>query len=259
MNAPPAVVEMLGLPGSGKTTVRVRLGEELARLGYRPLGFPEDARELALRGWSGSLVRRLPGSWQRPAGWLVYRARTGWLSIRLSLATPTATLRLLRLQRSRPSQTVRRARRAGYWYLRHVGDHALFARSARPGEIWLVDEGFVHRVVSLFTSHLGPEAAEDVIVSYLATAPAPDLVIHVTAPVDVCLDRIRARGVWDWLSPMGDAGMATFVEAAAWAVGTARRFADSHWAVIEVDNTLAGSVPSLAGAIEQITGTRVHG
>lgn len=259
MNAPPAVVEMLGLPGSGKTTVRARLSEELARLGYRPLGFPQDARELALRGGAGALVRRLPGSWQRPAGWLVYRARTGWLSARLSLAAPAATFRLLRSQRGRLPHQMRRARRAGYWYLRHIGDHALFTRTARPGEIWLVDEGFAHRVVSLFASHLSPAPTDDLIVNYLATAPAPDLVIHVTAPIDVCLDRIESRGVWEWLRPTGNAGLAAFVEGAAHAIDITRRFADSEWAVIEVDNAVAGSFPSLTGAIEQITGTRVHG
>lgn len=259
MTAPPIVVEMLGLPGSGKTTIRVRLSEALAAHGFRSIGLPADARELALRGWTGPLVRRLPDSWQGPAGWLVYRVWTGWLAARVSLSAPNAMFGMYRIQRRRPSQTVRKARRAGYWYLRHVGDHALFMKTARPGEIWLVDEGFAHRVVSLFASHVGLEAPDEVIVSYLAAAPAPDLVLHVTAPLDVCLDRVRARAVWDWLRPMGTAGLAAFGEAAAQAVEIARRFADSHWAVIEIDNALEGSVPALAEAVERITGTRVHG
>jgi hypothetical protein len=259
MTASPGIVEMLGLPGSGKTTVRAGLGDQLANLGYRPIGFPQDARELALRGSAGALVRRLPGSWQRQAGWLVYRVRTGWLTALASLAAPGATLEMIRLQRSRPSQMVRKPRRAGYWYLRHVGDHALFRRTARPGEIWLVDEGSAHRVVSLFTSHLGLEAPEEVIVSYLETAPAPDLVVHVTAPPEMCLDRMTERGVWDWLRPMGTDGLAGFVGAAEQAIDVARRFAESHWALVEIDNAVAGSSPSLAGALERITGTRVDG
>lgn len=251
MTPPPAVVEMLGLPASGKTTVRARLGDELAKLGLRPIGFPQDGRELALRGWAGPVVRRFPGSWHGPAGWLVYRVRTGWLAAMALLTHPRAALSLLRFQRRRPSQMVRRERRAGYWYLRHLGDHGLFTRTALPGEVWLVDEGFAHRVVSLFTSHLGREATEDSIAAYLAAAPAPDLVVHVTAPVEVCLDRLTERGVWDWLRPLGAAGLTGFIEGASQAIDTTRRFADSRWTVIEIDNTQTGT-PPVTAAVEQI-------
>lgn len=259
MTAPPTVVEMLGLPGSGKTTVRARLGDELTTLGYRPIEFPRDARELALRGWAGSLVRRLPDKWHSPAGWAIYRIWTGWLSARASLVAPGSVAAMIRFQTRRPSHRVGRTRRAGYWYLRHVGDHALFTKTARPGEIWLVDEGFGHRVVSLFTSHLGREATEKVILSYLATAPRPDLVVHVTAPPEVCLERITERGVWDWLRPLGAAGLTGFVGAAEQAIDITRRFAESRWSVVEIDNRLTGSPPSVAAAIEEITGTRARG
>jgi hypothetical protein len=254
------VVEMLGVPGAGKTTVRLQLAEALASAGVRTIGFPDDARELALRGGLGPLVERLPASLRSTAGWGAYRIRTGWLTIRELLDRPRSHLELFRFQRRRPSRVVNGARRSWYWYLRHLGDNALFTRTGRPGEVWLVDEGFVHRVVQLFSSHLGLEGRED-IGRYLTTVPAPDLVVRVMAPTDVCIARIQARGVWDWLGARGPDALASFVAGAGEAMALARLHDGSRWPVVEVDNSTDGSIPPamIETVVARIMGSSLHG
>ncbi len=63
-------------------------------------------------------------------------------------------------------------------------------------EALIFDEGFVHRVVQLFASeHESPNF--DAVADYLSLIPRPDFVVYVSAPREVCEQRVYSRGLWD--------------------------------------------------------------
>ena len=76
--------------------------------------------------------------------------------------------------------------------LRTVGIHkALWRRSRIPGAV-LVDEGTVQSAHSVLV-HVGQPARAHDIRAFRKLVPLPDLIIHVTAPIEVVLARTLAR------------------------------------------------------------------
>jgi hypothetical protein len=231
------VVEFVGAPGAGKSSLLPAVRHACERSGLDAGTVVEFARPLAGRTRAGWLLAVLPeGRFRARASWGVFR----WASALGTLARVRKTWPLAsvvwRSQRGRPRSAEARDRRVVYWFGRLVGAHGLFLRRSRPEEVLLLDEGYVHRVVQLFTS-----AVEDPdrrgVDEYLAAVPRPDLLVAVHAPVTRCVDRIRARGVWTRFEGRDDAELQRFVASAHRAVQLAVTHARDHgWELVEVDN-----------------------
>ena len=101
----------------------------------------------------------------------------------------------------------------------------------------LFDEVFVHRVVQLFASSTEQPNPENIAV-YAGLIPQPDLVIYIKAPVDVCVQRIYDRGVWQRMQDRTPAELQQFIIHAAQAVTLMfEQLKTGGWNVIEVDNS----------------------
>lgn len=238
----PLVVELVGPPGAGKSTLLPEVVDACRATGRCPATTIDAARRLARRTLPGRLVSALPAIRTRDrllwAVFLVTSALAG-----LARLPPTWPLawRVARSQLRRPPDAEAAQRRVWRWFRRLVGTHGLFLARAAPHEVLVLDEGFVHRVVQLFTSAVEVPDREAV-VAYLEVVPVPDLVIAVHAPAEVCSARIRSRGVWGRFEGRDGDDLDRFVANAHRATAIAVEYARTRdWPLIEIDNATNGA------------------
>jgi hypothetical protein len=244
MNGPPIerrrplVIELLGAPGAGKSSLLPAVHAACEAAGLTSGTVMQFARPLALRTGPGRLLTALPdGRTRSRAAWVLFRWAAAIASIAHAGRTWPLAAVAVRSQRGRPVGAESRDRRVLYWFHRLLGAHGLFLRRGSVDEVLVLDEGYVHRVVQLFASEVedpDPVALE----RYLRAVPVPDLLVTVHAPVDRCLERITSRGVWARFEGRGPDALRRFVTHAHRAVELAMRHArDEGWAVVEVDNS----------------------
>ena len=123
-----------------------------------------------------------------------------------------------------------------FWFFQLAGRHRFLTATMRDGEALVMDDGFLHRSVALNASPTErPDKAS--VETYVDLLPRPDLVIRPIADRDVCLRRIRDRGVWPHSRHLTDADLERYVANAERVVDVAVERAKANgWDVIEIDN-----------------------
>jgi thymidylate kinase len=231
------IIEMVGAPGAGKTTLLAGIEDGCRAAGLTPVTVLDAARPFAARTILGWLVgHTVPARREAQALWVVFRISSGWHTLRAVIDDPALTRRVLASQRSRPPAADARGRRVVYWYLRTMGSRRFLLARARPDEVIVFDEGFVHRAVQLHSSSVeSPTRAQ--IAAYVADLPRSDLVVHIDASAEVCERRVQGRGVWARLDHRSPAEIHRFILHAHETVALVRAELDRRgWAVINVDN-----------------------
>lgn len=231
----PVVIELVGIPGAGKTTLARRLVVDLAATGTSATTMTEAGRRRAARTRTGAAARRLPPRLASLLLWQRHLAGGRAGAIALCWRHPRLVVRVLATQWSRPGVPARLRAHVLRWWFAHAGRRAFLAGTARPGDVLVVDDGFVHRAATL---HAGPgqPPRDDAVSAYVAAVPRPDLLVVVTADPPTCADRVRARGVWRH-RPLDPVALAWHLVHAEQAVAAAVRTArDLGWDVLEVDN-----------------------
>ena len=192
-----AVIELIGVPGAGKTTVAGVLQDALRNSGAIPYDVVKAARIFAKRTVLGRLVTGLlPGSRVSGGLWVVYLLYSWVYAGVFTVRNPQLLKHLMVSQRRRPAEADIMARKVRYWFLRLIGSYEFLVANGYPGEVLVLDEGFVHRVVQLYASEVEQPDA-NAIIRYLQLVPEPDAIVHVRAPLDTCVERVRLRGVWE--------------------------------------------------------------
>lgn len=248
-------VEFIGPPGAGKTTLLPAAAEALEERGLTAFTVVEAARPFARRTTSGAIVATLaPGPWRDAILWRVFAAQSA-IGRQRFFAAHKLLRRLVRVsQQGRPVAADGRRRRVLHWYYRHAGAYQFLSDQARSDEAILFDEGFLHRVVQLFTSPVERPSAATVS-EYVALLPVPDLTIAVLAPAAICEQRIYDRGLWHRLSHKSRQEIGNFVLNAHATVEMALAAArEAGWPVIEVDNGANDPASSAACLQESLTG-----
>jgi len=231
------IVEFIGMPGAGKTTLLAMVRDHLRESGIHAYSPLEASRMFAQRTTAGWMVSRLfPQSWQRPLLWQVYYHMSSLHGCGFLARRPRLAWEVFHSQRHRPAAAQARERRVLHWFFRNAGSYQFLKGALRPDEALLLDEGFVHRVVQLHVSAVEePDGAR--IATYIDLLPRPDLVIHVRAPKEVCLQRIYGRGLWELYRGRDPACVASFVEHAGMTVEMAvTHLKRKGWLVVAVDN-----------------------
>lgn len=231
------IIEFIGAPGAGKTTLLPAVAHFFETEAYRTYTVVQAARPFVRRTRSGKVVQRLtPAAWQRPLLWRLFYLQSVAARLRFMALHPQLIAQVMGSQRGRPARANVRQRAVLPWLFRHMGYYEFLRRHAQPDEVLLFDEGFVHRVVQLFTSSV-EKPAPAAIAAYIALLPQPDLVIYVRAATAVCEQRIYERGLWPHAQQQTPVEISQFVqhahEAAALAVAQAHR---RKWQVLAVAN-----------------------
>ena len=231
------IIELVGCPGSGKTTLVPTIVAVCRRQGIVAHHVNDAARPFTRRTFPGRLLAAVPqrGVESRLC-WGLYVTYRGVYAVRFAAQNPGLVRHLWRTQRNRPSGADTRERRVVHWYVRMMGSRAFLRKHARDNEAIVFDEGFVHRVVQLHASGVEvPHAAA--IVDYAAVIPEPDLVVHVQAPPHLCVERVLHRGVWARLAGQDRSELAHFVDNAHRAVSVmVDEIRRKGWTVVDVDN-----------------------
>jgi hypothetical protein len=187
------IIELSGAPGAGKSFVMRAdvMPAHRDHKGALPVAMgPDFARDTRL--WH-EVVSVLPDRLASPVLWrlLERRRRRGLQTFRQRYES---LFELVENHQSlRPRASKHRERRAVEHWHKACADFEI-ARD-RSEIVFVADEGLIHRIVQLFTS-AEEEVPEQLIEQYCALIPTPDRLYFVNTPVDVCIDRLKQRGLW---------------------------------------------------------------
>ena len=190
------IIEFIGAPGSGKTTLVPTLRDYLIEKGYQAYPVLEAARPFAQKTIPGKLAGTLfPGRLRRAALWQIFylfsfRQRSAFARDNRALMEAVLPYQSNRPLSKRDLDHVLR------WFIHLTGYYQFFTSNMDEGESVIFDEGFVNRVVQLFSSE-NESPNFDAVAEYLDLIPQPDLVVFVSAPREVCEQRVHSRGLWD--------------------------------------------------------------
>lgn len=234
--ASPFVIEFVGTPGSGKTTLARALVDLLRDEGRDATTIVDAARAHAATTRTGRAVSRLaPARVRRLLLWRLFYGASTLDAFRFARAHPALARMVVRSQRTRP--VPRKLRRHTLWWFFQLGGRTRFlSRTSHDGEVLVIDDGFLHRVVAL---HAGPSETPDgqLVGALVDLLPRPDLVVRTTAEAETCVRRVIERGVWRHRAGIDETGLRAYVRNAEVAVDAgAARAAEAGWHVVEVDN-----------------------
>lgn len=230
------IVELIGAPGAGKTSLVPAVVEHFAGLGLDARTVAEAARPYAQRTALGAVAGLAPPRVERAMLWQIFYQTSAACRLRFFARHPRLIWHVLRSQRRRPIPPEER-RHASHWFFVLTGQYEFLRAHAHPGE-WLVfDEGFAHRAVQMHASSLEtPDPAR--IATYVGLLPPPDLLIAVRAPWELCAERIYKRGLWARFKHKSRPEVERYVANAHRIVDLAiEQIRGRGWTVVEVDNS----------------------
>src|SRR5438105_3915842 len=219
MSREAVTVEFVGTPGAGKTTLASDLVRALRCRGVVADTIVSAARPRAARTRVGAMISRLPeSSLRRVLLWYVFTTASVGHAIGFACRHPALVLHVARILRFGDSYA--RRTRAHIWFFRLCGRLRFLTSTARPGEVLVVDDGFLHRSVHFYAD---PDRAPNLgaVRRYAELVPRSTLSIHVDADVTTCLARVRARGVWDHARHLDDADLRRYLTRADFVVRAA--------------------------------------
>jgi thymidylate kinase len=175
------IVEFAGCSGAGKST----LLDELLRHS-RERGLPLLTVPQALLKWVPDVIVRQP---------TLQNLMLDMAGVCRRIVGPNPHRDFLEFARSAIRRGTDRRLRGLNAYrgvLRTLGIHAALSSDAYKSGIVLVDEGTVNSAHAILVHVKQPPRSED-IDAFCKLVPMPDLVVHVTAPLDVVLARTFTR------------------------------------------------------------------
>ena len=244
------VVEFLGVPGAGKSTIADALSEAVP--GAVALG--DAVRDSIRRGGDDPVTRiaaRLTRSPNSRLWSAAYARSTDRLSalIRFASARPDFLEGVLVAQRERSERDIRPDLVLG-WIVNLMARYQL--ATEHGGVAWLVvDEGFAQRAVALLAAGRD-QSDEPALKAYLDASPQPDVLVVVESSLEVCAARLDRRGWSERLIGADKTARQAFLEECAQLVSLIRtRSAEGDLEVISVsgEEPVTNSVSRIAATL----------
>ncbi len=230
------IVEFIGTPGSGKTTLVPVVTGYLNEIGFQAYPVLDAARPFAKRTLSGKLIDKiLPMFLLNKILWQIYYF-SSYLNRRKFYKKNRALMEeILQFQEQRPISRYDR-HHVIHWFIHLTGNYEFFLKYLQPKDVVIFDEGFVHRVVQLFASE-NEEPDFELMVVYLNLIPKPDLVIFTNTPYEICKERVFSRGIWERFRKKEPEDTSKFIFNASKVVNFSVDYLRKKgWNIIEVQN-----------------------
>lgn len=233
------IVEFTGIPGTGKSTLLPFVKHLLHQHGLKAMSCEEAERWCLGRTFLGRMISTVPSAVGRELATSTASCLVIVFSVlKFSLENSRLVRDVLVFQMNRRMPCLHFAIVLRNFVLT-AGYYHFFREHLEAGEAVLVDEGFVHRVVSLYVSE-SENADPEVVENYLKLLPHVDLVIFVKAPLGVCLERIVRRRVPRRLRGLALPKIAQALANMERAIEIASRHLGGRgWLTLEADNTRA--------------------
>jgi RecA/RadA recombinase len=232
--ARPLIVEFIGTPGSGKTTLSTEVVALLRQRGIEAATIVGAAREHAGRTLLGRAIERFaPPSVRRPLLWRLFYLIGTVYAFGFTRDHSALTRHVVRAQLGRAIRG-RTLAHILFWFFQLGGRYRFLTATAMPRGALVLDDGFLHRSVHLTASHVEEPDAQWV-TSYVDLLPRPDLLILTIAGRDECERRVRERGVWPHSRQLSAEQLSRYLRNAERTVHLAvRRARDRGWTVVEI-------------------------
>jgi hypothetical protein len=256
------IVEFLGTPGAGKTTLATALITLLEERRIAAASIEGAARDHMRRTGVGRLIDRLaPSRASDLLLWQAFYLQGLAYAVRFGVERPALAGHALRSQLRRGLPLRTRAH-VLYWFIHLCGRYRFLTTTLADGEVLVLDDGFAQRAVHLFASPFDePDASQ--VTAYVDLLPQPDLLVVVQAGWQECERRVRERGVWRHARRLTRAQLSTYLEHAERVVEvTTRRTRHLGWDVREVSTDNPGSEGASvlhARALAMAMTDRTHG
>ena len=148
------IVELIGTPGAGKTTLSTEIIELLQEGGWAASTIVGAAREHARRTAAGRLlVRHTSGRVQRLLLWWLFYVLASMHAFVFLFEERQLSRTVLGTQLRRPIRVARRVQIC-FWFFQLAGRQRFLRATAREREVLVVDDGFLHRAVHIYASHV---------------------------------------------------------------------------------------------------------
>ena len=205
------VVEFLGAPGSGKSTIADLLPAHLEEAA----SLPETVRSAIARHGSDRMTRvaaRLTRSAESRLWNAAYARSTDRFAAltRFTAAHRDAIDAIVSMQRERAVRDLRPDLVLD-WVLNLAARYQLATEGGESG-LLVIDEGFAQRGVALLAGGF-EESDLSLLAPYLGSMPRPDAVVMVDTPLDVCWNRLELGGWSQRLDGVDAVGRRRFLEA----------------------------------------------
>lgn len=232
------IVEFIGTPGSGKTTILSTVSETFRERGMKPYTIVEAARPFANRTRLGKIISRLsPKSIHQPLLWQVFNFYNHIYQFHFILKNPQLIWEVHKSQRQRPNKEDLKKQRVIHWFYYLIGSYEFLKRYKRQGEVLIFEEGFIHRVVQFNASDVEEPNIER-LKSYVKLIPQPDMVIFVSASPEVCEKRVFERGVWSFFLHKTPEEISKFIINSALIIDLTMNLIDNAgWNIIKINNS----------------------
>jgi hypothetical protein len=187
------IVEFVGTPGAGKTTLEVVAREILCELGLKAMLRVEAGIFCFKRTRLGRIICFItPLRWQERTLWGVLRRLLFFYWIKFTLRNGKLTRCVMCLLAHQQISKRDKLKILGY-FLRVSSYHQFFLDHLKSDEALILSEGLVHRLTSLHSSPFEePNPFE--ILNYVKLLPQSYLVILVETSLDNCVERVFSRG-----------------------------------------------------------------
>jgi thymidylate kinase len=232
----PLVVEFIGIPGSGKTTLALELAGLLRARSVPASTVVDAAREHARGTPLGRRIGNLDSPrLQRALLWQLFYGYGLGHATRFVRERPMLTRHVVR------SQLRRRLPVAGrlhvlWWYFQLAGRYRFLTTTARAREVFVLDDGFLHRSIHLYATAIG-EPDSRAVAAYVDLLPVPDVVVFTVADRETCEERVRRRGLWQHSKRLRHNTLSAYLANAECVADLAvRRARQRGWHVVAVNN-----------------------
>jgi thymidylate kinase len=236
-----AVVEFLGLPGAGKSTMRREVIASMKEAGQSAVDLPT-AMLAAIRLHGADRLTRavaiVTRSGSSPAWRRAYARSTDRFTAltRFLAANPEVMEVVLATQRQRRGRDLHQERVLS-WILSLMANTQLVDKTAGRFDWLFIDEGFCQRAIALFVVGFDDED-ELRLRSYVAAIPLPEILVVVEASPSVCEARLDELEWSERVTEMNRAERRDFLNTAARVVELVADEADRLGArVIRIDGT----------------------